>query len=224
MPDQEAKPPAHPEQNSATGSPAPGGERPYWRSENRLENLANILTVIVALAAIGLAVWQGYQNRQFFRLSVLPHLEKVPMSVEGDSGYRVRYFVRSTGLGPAVLQNFLVFHEGEKVYDSEQADSPYYYVEVREDLHQLPFQFSISNWPYVSGQILRAGGDYTLMDARFTKSSVNEDSLDRWPPNIVMDDVLNTRSFVFCYCSVYETDCDMTYMGAAPPVENVCGF
>lgn len=53
---------------------------------------------------------------------------------------------------------------------------------------------------------------------------MNRDSLDRGAPEIVQDDVLEQRSFVFCYCSVYGEDCDVTYLGAEPPVENVCGF
>ncbi len=241
MPDQEAKPPARTEQNGTTGPQSPrSGDRPSWGSEDRLENLANILTALVALSAIGLAVWQGYENRRFFRLSVLPHLEPIEASIgtaepltlksfpflqNSDSLYAVSYALENSGFGPAVVQNFLVFHNGEKIFDAVQADSTYHKGGVRHDLDHLPFETGFLNTSYPPGDMLKAGEVHGFIEVPIAFSSLtNVDSLDRDVRETVMDEVLKTRSFVFCYCSVYGTDCGMTYLGAEPPVEDVCGF
>lgn len=97
--------------------------RVRWLASDRAQTLANVLTIIVALAAIGLSIWESFENRRHNRLSVLPQLEPIQYSlnVPGDTMY-VRYGARNTGLGPAVLQNFVVFRNGEKAFDSAEQD------------------------------------------------------------------------------------------------------
>lgn len=77
---------------------------------------------------------------------------------------------------------------------------------------------------YATGAMLEAREIHHLITVAVPFSSVDTDALDRSPPAIITDDVLESYSFVFCYCSVYETDCDMTYLGSAPPVERACRF
>ena len=50
------------------------------------------------------------------------------------------------------------------------------------------------------------------------------DSSVGWLPNLVMEEVLEKRSYVFCYCSVYDEDCEQTHLGADPPEAEVCEF
>ncbi len=225
MPDQEATPPARSERNSEQNGPtgpAPGGEQRSWGSSDRLENTANILTVLVALAAIGLAVWEGYQNRQFFRLSVLPYLEPIERTQsETDSTDIVRLAIENTGLGPAVLQNVFYFRDNEKIFEARQPDSSFsLWGEMRTALEPLPFGYALGTYSRNAGEMLESGEEHA-----FIQIVVPEiDTLDRSTTSIVWDSVFSTRSFVFCYCSVYGTDCDMAYLGAEPPVENACGF
>lgn len=119
----ESPPPSH----------APTGES--WLASDRVQALANVLTVIVALTAIGLSIWQGYENRTHNRLSVVPNLESneyginrafvdplsgeyYPLLQNEDSLYAVSYSLKNTGLGPAVIQNLLAFRDNEKVFDA----------------------------------------------------------------------------------------------------------
>ena len=207
----------------------------------RLETLANILTAAVALSAILLSVWEGLENRRHNRLSVLPHLEPIEASYASatpieheyfllpsgmDSLFAVGYALKNSGLGPAVLDNVLVFEGEEKIYDAEQPDSINinYLQEVRRDLQKLPFATSLLRNAYPAGAMLQAGEVHEFFTVTIPFASVNSDSLDRWPPRIVVNDVLETYSFVFCYCSVYGTNCDMVYLGGEPPVEKACGL
>lgn len=91
-------------------------------------------------------------------------------------------------------------------------------------MQKLPFAMSFLQHPYAAGAMLQAGEvhDFLSVDIPFT--ATNRDLLGRSPSSIVVDDVLKNYSFVFCYCSVYGTDCDVVSLGAEPPVEKACGF
>lgn len=241
MPDQGTSPPRN-EDNEADSSPKQESSslKISGPITVRLETLANVLTAAVALAAILLSVWEGLENRRHNRLSVLPHLEPIeadyasaaPIEHEYfnllssmDSLYAVSYALRNSGLGPAVLQNVLVFHDGQKIYDAGQSDKDKNYLqEVRREVRTLPFAASFLQHPYRKGTMLKAGEVHDFLAVGIPFAAVNRDSLDRGPSDIVKYDVLETYSFVFCYCSVYGTDCDVVHLGAEPPVENACGF
>ena len=214
----------------------------------RMETLAQVLTATIALAAILLSVWEGLENRRHNRLSVLPHLEAFEADINSttrieidyfrllsgmDSLYALSYGLENSGLGPAVLQNVLAFKEDQKIYDADQAYGGYPLPKVRREIRALPFAVSFLQNPYGKGDMLKAGEvhDFMAIGIPFTVSNrealnaaVRSDSLGRGPISIVKYGVLETYSFVFCYCSVYGTDCNMVYLGAEPPVENVCGF
>lgn len=208
-------------------------------SRSRLEYLANILTVLVALAAIGLSIWQGYENRRFYRLSVLPHLEpseaswSSPAPIDNeyfllpgrtDSLYAVSYSLTNSGLGPAVLKDLRVYREGELVFDAGDSGGKYALSDVKADLDRLPFPTLDLNQGYAAGEMLEAGEVHHLITVGVPFAAVDADALESSPPTIIMDRVLERYSFVFCYCSVYGTDCDATYLGSAPPAEHACRF
>lgn len=221
--------------DEADGQDERDDRRHFRGGPSRLELLANLLAIIVGLAAIGLAVWQGFENRQFYRLSVLPRLEPVeaswnsarPITSEyfllpegSDSLYAVGYSVENTGLGPAVLRNFLVYREGRTVFDAAESGERYAFAEVKEDLNELPFESLKLNLGYSAGQLLAEDEVHHLMTVGVrirAGGKVDEATVDRSIPGVIIEDVLGTYSFVFCYCSVYETDCDMTYLGSEPP-------
>jgi hypothetical protein len=207
-------------------------------SDDPLSNLANVLTVVLALTAIGLS--EGYQNREFFRLSVLPKLEKVAGTINGfgsvpgsdlgrslssnavglpaDSVYTMVRGVRNDGLGPAIVRNFIVFRDSEKVYDARQSSQDYSFEEIRNDLDELPFQAGVGTSGFRAGEMIRAGEEQPLFMAAISKAG------DQWTPSIVRDSVFQRRSFVLCYCSVYGTDCGMLTLGAPRPKGQACRF
>jgi len=223
----------HPED----GAPEEAEEQRRPRGSSvRLQNLANLLAIAVGVAAIGLAVWQGYENRRFYRLSVLPHLEQheadwgTPQPIlseyflfpDGtDSVYAVGYSVANTGLGPAALRDFLVYRDGEVVFAAAASGERYTFSDVKADLNRLPFPTLKLNFGYAAGQLLAEDEIHHLISVGVPMEAVDEAALDR-PVTEIVKDVLETYSFVFCYCSVYQSDCGTTYVGAEPPVERAC--
>jgi hypothetical protein len=114
------------------------------------------------------------------------------------------------------------------VYSVKDTSGYYSFNRVRDDFRNLPFATDAFTRPYAEGQMLKAGGRHTLMRATIPKAAkdslVHPDSLDSWPPGVLRDSVMSNRSFVFCYCSVYEEDCDQVHLGADPPEADVCDF
>ena len=107
--------------------------------------MANTLTILVALSAIALTVWEGMENRLHNRLSVLPHLQDAGSTMRGgaeDSTYTLTYALANTGLGPAVLQNILVFRDGEPVFNAVQSGGNINFSDILAELQELPFHVS----------------------------------------------------------------------------------
>ena len=196
-------------------------EAPVQQPADRLQVLANILTVLVALAAIGLSIWEGYENRLHNRLSLLPQLQNAESTVrEGvnDDAYTMNFALANTGLGPAVIENIVVFRDGEQVFDAVEAGGYLGYAEITQELEQLPFYIGTFTHGRYAGELLQAGKEHVLL--RMDVPVI--DSLSQWTPGIVRERVMNRYSFVFCYCSVYGENCGMTYVSQAPPSEHVC--
>ena len=187
---------------------------------DRLQTLANVLTILVALCAIALSIWQGYEMRLHNRLSVLPHLDTFHSQINPDSVYTIRYGVKNSGLGPAVVQDFLVFQEGEQVFAAADSSFSYGFEQEREALQQLMPNMGILTDGYRDGQMLAPGDEHLLIMAIFPDQPPGASGVS---PSQVHQ-VLRARSYVICYCSVYGEDCRMAAIGSAPPPENVCGF
>ena len=216
--------PSEQDHTIGTGTPAKktsvsSGKRPR---ADRLQLLANTLTILVALAAIALSLWEGLENRLHNRLSVLPHLERSESTLrEGaeDSTYTMIYALRNSGLGPAVLENILLFREGEPIFNAEESGGFLPYEAMLAEIRALPLDVSASlTHSRHAGQMLQAGERHLLF--RFEVSVV--DSLGRWGPGAVRSEVMDRYSLVFCYCSVYGENCETTYVSVAPPSGEIC--
>lgn len=72
----------------------------------------------IAMLALFLTMYQGYETRKHNRLSVRPKLSLLitdglgPESSGRDVIYKVT--LRSVGLGPAIIKSVVILHEGEK--------------------------------------------------------------------------------------------------------------
>lgn len=115
-----------------------------------------------------------------------------------DSMFAVSHGVTNTGLGPAAIQNVLVYQDGGEAFDAAASVSRTYPPgQLRANLRKLPF------------------------------AGIDRDALaqtDDHPIGIMRDAALPQRSIVIFYCSVYGEDCGTAHLGAAPPAADVCGF
>lgn len=217
------------------------------RDSNRTDIVVSVLTIVVALAAILLSVWEGLENRRHNRLSVLPHLEPFEADYTSDTPINIKYFrllsnmdslhalsygLENSGLGPAVIENVVVFKDNQLIYDARQPGNGSSLQALRREIRELPFAVNFLQHPYSKGDMLKAGDihDFVALGIPFDRSNRaplvsagKGDSLGRSPLAIVKDDILETYSFVFCYCSVYGTDCKTAYLGTEPPA-STCRF
>ena len=214
-----------------------GGSSSSW-----LQILANYATILIAVSAVILSVWEGYEMRQHNRLSVLPNLDVTASWLVLEEGEQVQHGgkpktitershifkvgIENTGLGPAVFENALLYraqvdtllskteHEGDGITlrDADSLD--------RRLRRQFPGMELI--WGgFKQGSLMKAGNTSFLYEAIISSSAV-PDTLDA-SPRTRMRQMFNQYSFVVCYCSVYGEDCAHAVMGAEPP-SDACGF
>ena len=77
-----------------------------------LSRLQSLLTLVIAVVAIGLAVWEGAESRRHNRLTVKPKVAGAINTGRDNRGEYVTMSIESTGLGPAVINTFRVYFDG----------------------------------------------------------------------------------------------------------------
>ena len=102
-----------------------------------------IASVIVALSAFGVAIWQGWLTRRHNILSVRPKLQ---INVNTLSG--LFYHLENQGLGPAIVNDFKIKY-GDTVIENPLED-PYPKI-FDEKLYGYEYKFNI---PRIGASIL----------------------------------------------------------------------
>jgi hypothetical protein len=82
------------------------------------ENTTNIATVIIALCAVFLTIYQIYATRKHNRLGVRPLLKIGWTTDENIDGV----WLKNLGLGPAIITNFSIKHKGKTTTTKDLAD------------------------------------------------------------------------------------------------------
>ena len=162
-----------------------------------LDRLQPPLTLVIAVAAIGLAIWEGAENRRHNRLSVLPRLgAEINSGREGSSEF-IRMAVESTGLGPAVIKTFRIYLDGIP-QDSAVASG-------------------VSRWQGVIGVFDAEGttiNAHSFGNEYFFPAGRQQILLEVTRPDAAavagetLSDALDRIALQVCYCSIYDTDCD----------------
>ena len=161
-----------------------------------LQRLQPLLTLFIALVAIGLATWEGVENRRHNRLSVQPRIGAEVNSGRDDSGEFIRMSIESTGLGPAVINTFRVYFDG---VPQDTLDGPGTSV-WQSALDAFGTSGTQINAHGIGrGYYLPAGSRHLLFEARRLQS-------DSSAPPLATN--LSRLALQICYCSVYDTDCD----------------
>lgn len=190
----------------------------------KLQMVANVATLLVAMCAIGLSIWEGRENRLHNRLSVLPQLERIQSTLrEGieDTTYSIKYALDNSGLGPAVLKDVIIFYKDSLIFRSGPENRYYEFHELTEELEDLPFFVSTLTHARRSGELLRAGSDHLLFHLDIP---IGDTIKGMSRSSYVRTEIIYNYSFVFCYCSVYGEDCQETYLAGPPPEERACSF
>ena len=211
---------------------------------HRLQLASNFVTLLVAVSAITLSVWEGCEMRRHNRLAVLPNLDAGERNVSVEAGGTVnvggesrtvdeelatrRVLLRNTGLGPAVIRKALVFPAGasrgaKPLVETQADDETISLFDADSLVSRLQAAYPrmiLFTGGVAQGEMLQAGNERTFYYSAIPRAFV-PDSTQGW--RVVRDRVAQ-YSFVICYCSVYGEDCDQEHIGAEPPSDAVCAF
>jgi hypothetical protein len=129
--------------------------------------LLGVASTVIALSALGLAIWQGYVTHRHDRLSVRPHLT-APVSTNVKDGI-ARLEVVNNGLGPATILAFEVLLDGKAV-------EPRTWNKAETMVRAL---FSSTKWDGTFGELgpgylMPAGQRFTILECRFGPMSPEE--------------------------------------------------
>lgn len=73
------------------------------------------VSVVIAVCALGVTIWQGKQNDKHNKLSVRPFLSaKLYWDAKGDTGF-FTYELMNCGIGPAIIKDFILFFGDKEV-------------------------------------------------------------------------------------------------------------
>ncbi len=92
--------------------------REWWRA-NRIA----CVSVLIAACALGLGVFEGYQQRKHARLSVQPYLEMRFSAYPNVQVPGIGLYVYNGGLGPAWITDVTVYLDGSVVSFSRLVES-----------------------------------------------------------------------------------------------------
>ncbi|EJL7017514.1 hypothetical protein [Vibrio cholerae] len=73
------------------------------------EEIIATSAAVIAFFTSLVSIWQGFLNRQYYRLSTKPHLTLERECVEGVP---YKYTLSNNGLGPAIINNFEIIFDG----------------------------------------------------------------------------------------------------------------
>ena len=165
-----------------------------------LARLMPLLTLVIAFSAIGLAIWEGLENRRHNRLTVLPRVGgEIDAGRDGDSEF-VRVGIESTGLGPAVLTRFDIYLDGALQDEASRIGSGRWagVASALESDHAIT---QMNAHAIEAGYYLPPGREMVIFEASRPQRAAG----DTAAPLMA---ILDRLAIQICYCSVYGSDCD----------------
>jgi hypothetical protein len=138
----------------------------------------SLSSVVIALAALGLAIFEGRSNQSHRELSVRPSVTIFFNWDENDAGW----YITNKGLGPAVVKSFKGVADGMEVQHPLQVAKKYDLKDVKYWTSPTP-----GTW-YKAGE-----RDPILTFARNTETAEK-----------LISGLREEIEFKLCYCSIYD--------------------
>jgi hypothetical protein len=171
-------------------------ETPHSSNGGLLHRLQPFLTLIIAVAAISLAVWEGVESRRHNRLTVKPRVAAEINAGRDNRAEYVNMSIESTGLGPAVINTFRVYLDGI-LQDTTTGPGTSVWKNVLTAFGTNDTR--INAQAIGIGYYFPAGSEELLFEARRPQADTAATKLADHLPRLALQ---------ICYCSVYNTDCD----------------
>lgn len=152
------------------------------------EAIAGFSSVVIAVCALGLTVWQAAITRRHNRLSVTPHLTTWTQSEQVTGRYSVE--ILNNGIGPALIKSFSVQVDGQPI--GGEGPEP-----IEKALKVLFPQYS-----FRSSQAYMARG--YMMSAKEARSLVAVEFFgERFPRQEEVDHAMKRTRLLIEYESIY---------------------
>lgn len=180
-------------QSVASSTPPAGPGNSQSTGNSKLSDLkVSIAATVIALASLGLSVWQGRQTMEHSRLSLKPHL-KVTLDFASNPGIREVY-LRNAGPGPAIIKSFTVVVTDKTGRQIKGTDADIW---AKAEQFLTPGKYDRAQWWLDPDDVVAVDEVQPLV--RY--SSYNPSST-----NVDLDEFRKHVTVRICYCSVYE-DC-----------------
>lgn len=171
--------------------------------QNLYKQLKSHGAAILAASAIVLAFWEGMENRNHNRLSVLPKLDTSESYDTHASKRTYSLAVYSSGLGPAVINSTYSFYDGKQVFPIQNRNM---WQTIREELNSKKLLVEQS-YNVSKGEFLPAGSSRKVLTVSVPLKSEAENNFQSAIDNI---------GVIICYCSVYGDNCSDFHIGKTP--------
>ena len=175
----------------------------------------DILALLIACLAVGMAFWEGYESRQHNRKSVMPIFNTYVDKSTGSESNSFEMGLRSVGLGPATIKVFKVFFNGreEQVYRAPGYESNFQtpklavqgIIDAAEDNEEEPIRLSFYENPLDADDVV--GEEESRVLFKF------ESNLPAGEFLMAIDAVENAMDVFICYCSIYDDQCQVSHIG-----------
>lgn len=154
-----------------------------------MELVTGISSIVIALCALGLSVWQACVARKHNKLSFKPHLSLMTHRDAEKGFYSVELI--NNGIGPAVIEDFSIKVDGKQVAG-----------EGTEPLEKA-LKIVLPNLHYLSKQSYLAKGYSMAPKERCTVFAVQFTGKPM-PTKEFIEHALNRGDLEICYKSFYE--------------------
>lgn len=190
----------------------------------QLQVVTTIVTLVVAVTAIGLSVWEGYETRRYNRLTVQPYVKsnsvltytRTPDGLTGD----VTYQLESNGLGPAVYTKILTYAQSDnswRLLNETQQDGESVVPNMDGTFLGRVLNGPTQSTTYTSAPLFQGFFHPEGQSVPFFALSLKAGETLAGLSLQQISDSLRRSSVVICYCSVYGEDCGrVSVFGAGP--------
>lgn len=178
----------------------------------------DILALLIACLAVGMAFWEGYESRQHNRKSVVPIFNSFVNKTLGEELQVFEIGIQSVGLGPATIKSFKVFFNGreEPTYKAPGYETAYHtpilavqgLLEDQKPNPQNPLYITTQDNDLASGEVVATEARRVLL--KFESNLPREEFVK------AIDIIENTMDIFVCYCSIYDDQCQFAHVGPNP--------
>lgn len=215
-------------------APATSTDRDAQKSDTfykQLQVVTTFVTLVVAVTAIGLSVWEGYETRKYNRLTVQPYLKSNSVTTysrkpDGVAG-NLTHELESNGLGPAVYTKILMYGrtgDSWRLLHQTETDGEYMFPYMKDTFLARALSRTEEAPAYTAAPLMQGFFHPKGQSVPFFSLSLDPDETFAGLSLDEVTDSLSSNSVVVCYCSVYGEDCSHTNLfGNGPdtvPCEN----